>query len=110
MLVAALSLPRLGLGDARQLPKALLRAGREPQLDSQRFSSGRTGPIVEPAMAALTGGVPSSGEAVALAGPLSNNALKADGHAACLRKRRARGLRQRSADRANGRPLDDDQP
>jgi hypothetical protein len=48
-------------------------------------------------MAALT----RRGEAVALAGPLSNNALKADGHAACLRKRRARGLRQRYPDEKN---------
>ena len=94
-LAAALSLPRLRLGDARQLPRALLRAGREPQLERQLFSSRPAGSIVEPAMAALT----RRGEAVALAGPLSNNALKADGHAACLRKRRARGLRLRSTDK-----------
>ena len=51
----------------------------------------------------MTGqGVSSDGgrrrAAVVVAGPLPNNALKADGHAACVRKRRARGLRQRSAD------------
>ena len=95
VLVAALSLPRLGLGDARQLPRALLRAGQESQLGRQRFSSRRTGSIVEPAMAAMTRGLRTREEAVAVAGPLSNNALKTDGHAACLRKRRARGLRLR---------------
>ena len=96
VLVAALSLPRLGLGDARQLPRALLRAGEAPQLDRQLFSSRRTGSIVEPAMAALIRRCWTK-RAVALAGPLSNNALKPDGHAACMRKRRARGLRQRYA-------------
>jgi hypothetical protein len=75
MLLAALSLPRLGLGDARQLPRAVLRAGREPQLDMQLFSPRPTGSIVEPAMVALTDRRRSRGEAVALAGLLSNSTL-----------------------------------
>ena len=95
---AAWTLPRLGLEAPRQLPRALLRAGQEPQLDRQFFSSRRTESIVEPAMAAMTRRVGTREGAVVFAGPLSNNALKADGHAACLRKRRARGLRHRSAD------------
>jgi hypothetical protein len=96
VLVATLSVPRLELGDSRQLPRALPRAGRQPQLQGRLFSRRRAGSIVEPAMAARRRGRRTRGAAVAVAGQLSNTALKADGHAPCLRKGRARGLRQRS--------------